>query len=312
MNERGWTNFHAHTNVDPCCERELTPALYAGLVGDEMRRVVITDHGFMHYFVHEIDLLWSGRWMEEPEHFDAVREIGNANLRAGIDRIRNLKNAHVFAGIETDRMRDGRLTHDPEFTDAFDVILCGLHFAPWIEKLESEEARERAWLDFVDALLGTPEVDVFAHPFRWLAHVNKGHISDDAIRRVLQWVEERGVALELNSNPNTPETAEVRMLRIAADRGIPVVIGTDSHARAQITNFSLARQRLASSGLTPQDLYMPEVEDFIARKGRRQSMASRPVVDRSGRPITPEALAKPPSSVLQAPYSEARIQYSEL
>jgi hypothetical protein len=25
-----------------------------------------------------------------------------------------------------------------------------------------------------------------------------------------------------------------------------------------------------------------------------------------------EALAKPPSSVLQAPYSEARIQYSEL
>ena len=41
-------------------------------------------------------------------------------------------------------MRDGRLTHDPAFTDEFDVILCGLHFAPWIEKLESEEARERA------------------------------------------------------------------------------------------------------------------------------------------------------------------------
>jgi hypothetical protein len=102
------------------------------------------------------------------------------------------------------------------------------------------------------------------------------------------------------------------MLRIAADRGLPVVIGTDSHARAQITNFSIARQRLALAGLTPHDLYMPEVEDFIARKGRRQSMASRPVVDRPGRPITPEALAKPPSSVLQAPYSEARIQYSEL
>lgn len=78
------------------------------------------------------------------------------------------------------------------------------------------------------------------------------------------------------------------MLRIAADRGIPVVIGTDSHARAQITNFSLARQRLESAGLAPQDLYMPEVEDFIARKGWRHTMASRPVVDRSGRTITPE------------------------
>jgi histidinol phosphatase-like PHP family hydrolase len=246
------------------------------MLGEEMRRVVITDHGFMHYFLHESDLLWSGRWMEEPEHFDAAREIGNASVRAGIAKIRDLQNDNVLAGIETDMMRDGRLTHDPEFTDAFDVILCGLHFAPWIEKLEAEEARERAWLDFVDALLNTPEVDVFAHPFRWLAHVNQGRISDDAIRRALRWAEERGVAVELNSNPNTPETAEARMLRIAADRGIPVVIGTDSHARGQIANFSLARQRLASAGLTPQDLYMPEVEDFIARKGRRRSPASRP------------------------------------
>jgi hypothetical protein len=31
-----------------------------------------------------------------------------------------------------------------------------------------------------------------------------------------------------------------------------------------------------------------------------------------GNALLPEALAKPPSSVLQAPYSEARIQYSEL
>lgn len=276
MQAQGWTNFHCHTNIDPCCEPDLTPALYAGLLDDDMRRAVITDHGFMHYFMHEDPLIWSGSWMEEPEHFDAAREVGNARLRAAIKSVRDLANANVFAGIETDLMRDGRLTHDPEFTDEFDVILCGLHFAPWIEKLESEAAREKAWLDYMGLLLDKPEVDVFSHPFRWIANVNQGHVSDDAIERVLRWVAECGVTLELNSNPNTPETAEVPMLKIAADRGLPVVIGTDSHHRAQATNLSLARQRLALAGLTPKDLCMPEVEDFMARKGRRNTAASRP------------------------------------
>jgi len=270
-----WTNYHCHTNVDPCCESDLTPALYAGLLGEEMRRVVITDHGFMHYFVQDEALIWSARWMEEPAHFDAAREIGKARLREAIQRVRELENPDVFIGIETDMMRDGRLTHDPEFTDAFDVILCGVHFAKWIENLDSEDARLKAWLDYMDAVLDKPEVDVLSHPFRWIAHVNKGIVPDDAIQRVLGWVEERGVALELNSNVNTPETAEVRMLRIAADRGLPVVIGSDSHHRSQILNSNLALQRLALAGLTPRDLYIPEIEDFIARTGRRHTAASR-------------------------------------
>ena len=270
------TNFHCHTNIDPCCDRELTPAFYAAALGDAMRRAVITDHGFMHYFAHEDPLIWSGRWMTEPEHFDAARETGNARLRTAIEGVRDLENDNVFIGIETDMMRDGRLTHDPEFNDEFDVILCGLHFAPWIEKLPSGREREKAWLDYVDALLDKPEVDVFSHPFRWIANANTGQIADEAIARVLGWVEERGVTLELNSNANTPEAAETRMLRIAADRGLPVVFGTDSHNCAQVTNFSIARSRLTLAGLSAENLYMPEVEDFIARKGRRNTVASRP------------------------------------
>jgi histidinol phosphatase-like PHP family hydrolase len=261
--------------VDPCCDPDLTPAVYAGLLGDEMRRVVITDHGFMHYFVQAGDILWSGRWMVEPELYDAVREIGNARLREAIKRVRELGNPNVFAGIETDVMRDGRLTHDPEFTHEFDVILCGPHFLPWIEKLATPEEREKAWLDYMDMLLARPEVDVLSHPFRWIANVNKGVVSDDAIGRLLRWVEDRGVTLELNSNQNTPETAEVRMLRIAADRGLPLVVGTDSHNRAQILNLTLARQRLALAGLTLQDLRIPEVEFFLARKGRRSTTPRR-------------------------------------
>jgi len=136
-------------------------------------------------------------------------------------------------------------------------------------------AQERAWLDYMDVLLDKPEVDVLSHPFRRIADLARGQVSDDTIACLLRWVEERKVTLELNSHANTPETAEVRMLRIAADRGLPVVIGTDSHQCAQATNFSIALQRLALAGLAPRDLYMPEVEDFSARKGRRNTAASR-------------------------------------
>ena len=45
-----WTNFHCHTHVDACCPAELTPAYYAGALGETMRRAVITHHGFIHYF----------------------------------------------------------------------------------------------------------------------------------------------------------------------------------------------------------------------------------------------------------------------
>ena len=233
MLKTGWTNFHCHTNMDSACDPEMTPAYYAGLLGDDMRRVVITDHGFMCYFANMAgmswEVIWQGKFMEEPEWFDRARETGNERMRDCLKKVRSLGNPDVFFGIETDVMRDGRFTHDPQFTDEFDVILCGPHFLPWIEKLDSIEEREKAWLDYMDMLLDKPEVDVLSHPFRWIASVNKGSVSDEAVGCILRWVEERGVALELNGNPNTPEAAEVRMLKGAADRGLPIVVSTDSH-----------------------------------------------------------------------------------
>jgi histidinol phosphatase-like PHP family hydrolase len=88
--------------------------------------------------------------------------------------------------------------------------------------------------------------------------------------------------MELNSKAWVHEGATVRMLKTAADRGLPVVICTDAHKRAEVKDFSVARQRLALAGLTAKDLYMPEVEDFMARKGRRNTAASRPTNPRRG------------------------------
>jgi hypothetical protein len=40
--------------------------------------------------------------------------------------------------------------------------------------------------------------------------------------------------------------------------------------------FEVAEKRLALAGLTVHDLFLPEVEEFAARKGRRSDPASRP------------------------------------
>ncbi len=80
-----------------------------------------------------------------------------------------------------------------------------------------------------------------------------------------------------------PEAAIVRMLKFATDCGLPVVIGTDAHTKDRILAFEVAERRLELAGLTTADLYMPQVEDFMARKGRRSDPKSRPAPGRSNR-----------------------------
>jgi histidinol phosphatase-like PHP family hydrolase len=273
-----WTNFHCHTSLfDDTVEKELTHQYYSIILGEKVRRVLIADHGFMQYFHNVVpsEVIWQGWFMEDPSWFDKAREVGDRRLRESMQAVRGLNNRDIFFGIETDMMRDGRLTHDPAMTDEFDVILCGPHFMPWIEKLESVPEKESAWLDYMEMLLSKSEVDVLAHPFRRLAVMTNGVISDDTVLRLLRWVEECGVSLELNSNANTPPAAETRMLRFAADHGIPIVVGTDAHKCAQTVVFDLAEQRLRQAGLTPDDLNLQEVEAYLARKGNRHTAASR-------------------------------------
>jgi histidinol phosphatase-like PHP family hydrolase len=86
----------------------------------------------------------------------------------------------------------------------------------------------------------------------------------------------------LNSQEYVPEAATVRMLKFAADRGVPVVIGTDAHTRDRILAFEVAERRLELAGLTTADLFMPQVEEFMARKGRRSDPKSRPTPGRGG------------------------------
>ncbi len=274
----GWTNYHCHTSfVDPDVDREMTPAYYAGRLGERMRRAVLLNHGYNYYVMPK-----RPEWAPD-EVASKIREAGNERIRVAMQSVRELNNPDIFVGIETDLSRDGQPLHDTRFTEEFDVILYGDHYLHWVAKMDSVKERVRAWLDHVDAVLARPDLDVFAHPFRELRAISNNEVPAEAVEQVLRWADERRVGLELNSHDYVPEAATVRMLKFAADRGLPVVVGTDAHTRDRILAFEVAERRLALAGLTAADLYMPQVEDFITRKGRRSDPKSRPAPGRSNR-----------------------------
>ena len=75
----GWTNYHCHTCfVDPDVEREMTPAYYAGQLGERMRRAVLLNHGY-NYYVMPSRPEWAA-----DEVADKVREAGINVCSGGI------------------------------------------------------------------------------------------------------------------------------------------------------------------------------------------------------------------------------------
>jgi histidinol phosphatase-like PHP family hydrolase len=192
-----------------------------------MRRAVLLNHGYNYYVMPN-----RPEWAPD-EVASKIREAGNERIRAAMQAVRELNNPDLFCGIETDLSRDGQPLHDTRFTEEFDVILYGDHYLHWVAKMDSVKDRVRAWLDHVDAVLARPDLDVFAHPFRELRAISNNEVPTEAVEQVLRWADERRVGLELNSQDYVPEAATVRMLRFAADRGLPVVVGTDAHTESQ-------------------------------------------------------------------------------
>jgi len=279
MLKNGFTDFHCHTNIDWVCEKELVPEFYARALGGELRKAVITDHGFMYYF-YDKEVVLKAEWMINPGMFDMQREWGNARLAENIRKVRLLKNPNVFVGIETDLMHDGRLTHDPVFTDEFDVIIGSIHFLPWTTAGMSKGEILRHWITHLERLIFTLEIDILGHPLRWLANVQgMTDVPRTLVARAVDFIEESRITMEINppkSSGNRYNDLIVPLVKMAVERGLPTVFGTDSHRKKYVGNFSPHLHLLDQLGIPIDALNMPEVEDFISRKGRRDTIDSRP------------------------------------
>lgn len=124
----------------------------------------------------------------------------------------------VLVGSEVDIMKDGSLDYSDEILAQIDVVVCSIHS---YFNLDRAEMTERML-----AAIENPYTQIIAHPTGRLL-LRRDAIEYD-MEKILDACAKHGVAMECNSYPDRLDLKDV-YLRMCKERGVKVVISTDSH-----------------------------------------------------------------------------------
>ena len=183
-------------------------------------------------------------------------EIDEWNAREG-------KRLWLFKGIEADILPDGRLDYDdqPELLASFDYIVGSVHSSFGL----SADAQTERFLRVIE----NPYLTFLGHLTGRLLLSRRGYTMDfDA---VFSAAAERGIAIEINSDPHRMEL-DWRHWPNAKARGIKTALNPDAHSPRQLdfVNYGVAIAR--KGWLEPADVVnswsLTEVKKFF-RQTRR-------------------------------------------
>jgi DNA polymerase (family 10) len=140
-------------------------------------------------------------------HLQKIREANDKGL--GI---------RLFAGSEVDILKDGSLDYSNELLAQMDVVVCSVHS---YFNLERSEMTERML-----AAIESPYAQIIGHPTGRL--ILRRDPLDYDMEKILDACAKHGVAMECNSYPDRLDLNDIH-LRMCKERGVKVVISTDSH-----------------------------------------------------------------------------------
>ena len=165
----------------------------------------------------------------------------------------------LLAGIECDIRPDGKMDLADDCLAELDVVVASVHSA-----FNQDEAQ---MTERVLCAISNPFVDIVGHPTgRLLLRREPYHLNVPA---VLDAAAAAHVALEINCQVDRLDLCDTHA-RLARDKGVKIVISTDSHSRG---GFRLIRWGVTvarRAWLTPADvLNTRSVDDF--RKGLRRN-----------------------------------------
>ena len=153
--------------------------------------------------------------MDEKRTLEQIKKIRAAQAR--VPEIR------LLAGIEVDILKTGKLDLDDEVLAQLDVVVASVHS---YMNLGREEMTERLL-----AAIENPYTQIIAHPTGRL--VLRRDPFDYEMEKILEAAKEHGVAMECNAYPDRLDLKDVH-LRMAKERGVKIVISTDSHTAANL------------------------------------------------------------------------------
>jgi DNA polymerase (family 10) len=164
------------------------------------------------------------------DHSKAVTVANGLDEKRMVEHIRAIHKAsdkglgiHVLAGAEVDIMKDGSLDYSGELLAQLDVVVCSIHSYFNLDRT--------AMTDRMLAAIENPYAQIIGHPTGRVL-LRRDPINYD-MEKILEACAKHGVAMECNSFPDRLDLKDV-YLRMCKERGVKVVISTDSHSAANL------------------------------------------------------------------------------
>ena len=183
-------------------------------------------------------------------HARRVREISS-----------RLEGITLLAGIECDIRADGSMDLADDCLAELDVVVASVHSAFNQEQPQMTDRMLRA--------ISNPFVDIIGHPTGRILLRRDPYKLD--MNQLIDGAAQAGVALEINCQVDRLDLPDVHA-KAARDRGVKIVISTDSHGTGGFRMMKWGVQVGRRAWLTKEDvLNTRSVEDFRAALRRNRS-----------------------------------------
>jgi len=146
-----------------------------------------------------------------------------------IARVQEKVKIRLLRGSEADILETGSLDWPDSVLEELDVVVASVHSRM---KMDAEEMTRR-----IVRMLELPVFKIWGHPTGRLLLEREPYGLD--MEKVLDVAAASRVAIEVNGDPHRLDF-EPRHLRMAKERGIPIVLSTDAHSVAGLENLPYA------------------------------------------------------------------------
>jgi DNA polymerase (family X) len=164
----------------------------------------------------------------------------------------------LLAGVECDIRLDGTMDLADDCLAALDFVVASIHSGFNQERQQITDRILRA--------IENPYVDVIGHPTGRKLLARAPYPVDLEI--VAQAAARTSVALEINSHVNRLDLSDVHA-RMARDRGVHLIISTDSHATAELQRIRWGVVTARRGWITPADVLNTRPFDVLVASLRR-------------------------------------------
>jgi DNA polymerase (family 10) len=190
------------------------------------------------------------KYMAITDHSKNLAFANGLDDKRAVEHIRRIREANdkidgvtIFAGIEVDILADGDLDLSDDVLAQMDVVIASVHS---VFNQEPEKMTERLL-----KAVGNPNTSIIGHP------TGRLQLRRDAYRfdmdAVMTAAAKNKVAMELNSYPDRLDLNDVH-LRQAKQRGVKIVINTDSHHTSHLDKIRYGVLQARRAWLTKDDV----------------------------------------------------------